>query len=1001
MILPLFIEIDQSPQLTSTYPSTHLPTMMALPNSSSVPSFNPPPNCTPLPSPTSYLSAELTAIIMMNRTTSHPNISFALASPTAAISPVSACSPTSSVTGLSSPSTPLADLSPSPITLPPPAAAGSAKSKVRKTFFSRTASFTSSSFFSSSSSTTASSPLAADGLTTTTTTTAAAVAVSTSTVTTTTAPTSPSSSSHADDSSSDSIFKSLTRPLASFYSSLRISCLPSDSQAAAARQRFEEKQKQLPISPPPASMSDTEMGSLAELRRKRESVRRVTMAANGVTLGDIREQGRVSRISRVSRHSYTHSRRSTTSRSSRQSHNRHSRSSKGTPSSPSSPGLVKHELETGELRFEEEEWLDVGEGDDEEEEDEEDVESEDEVTMVCFNASPLVLVDHRSITPVSRLDIDGEKQQIRRVLQRTSAPINCSFRQLTLEHLTEELLHQPDILHLSGHGLHCADGTYALALEHDNGSVSLLSMPSLAGLLSVIPLPRLVVILACHSESAGRVFIDAGADYCVCVRASERVLDSAAKYFTRFFYQALLAGYTIQQSFNIGSKAVESAFDSQKKDQPAASTATTGAGERGTLVAASGAMKECDKFVLLKSDVAVSSQVLFSRRHRRGRSGGNSGCASPIRQSPSLSSISIRPSRACPLSPVSSSPFPLSPPVPLSPTHSSFHSNLPSCPSTIIGREREVQRCVHLLLNHRLVNLYGKEKAGKTSVGLMAAHWLREREKYEGGCFYVSMRGIRGMNGKSEGVEESEAEVKERETRLLSHLVYVLGLEECAIKSLRQLYRVIRDWDLLLVFDDCTSSAAYTFLLSLLVSTTRPRMLALSSSDARHYLTLDSHQHCASMEVGALSTSGAVALIRRLCVENGWWMVDSEMQRLALVCECNAYRIVVRMRRQAMVERERQEALGGGGNGGVASVEEAKEEVNGGVMDVSVNGTASMSDCSASVRGADGVGEVDEVERVSEAGGQSEAVKSSAGRRRMMEVCDFDDVLDVDQLQHV
>ena len=503
------------------------------------------------------------------------------------------------------------------------------------------------------------------------------------------------------------------------------------------------------MSPPPASMSDTEMGSLAELRQKRAtSVRRVTMAANGVALGDIREQSRVSRVSRVSRQSYTHSRRSTTSRSSRQSHNRPSRSSRGTPSSPSSAGMVKHELDGAEVRFEEEEWLDVGEED--EYEDEEDEESEDEVTMVCFNASPLVLVDHRSITPVSRLDIDGEKQQIRRVLQRTSAPINCSFRQLTLEHLTEELLHQPDILHLSGHGLHCADSSYALALEHDNGSVSLLSMPSLAGLLSVIPLPRLVVILACHSESAGRVFIDAGADYCVCVRATERVLDSAAKYFTRFFYQALLAGYSIQQSFNIGSKAVESAFDNQKKEQP--TSAATGAGERGTVVSGSVAMKECDKFVLLKSEVAVASQVLFSRRHRRGRSGGNSACASPIRQSPSLSSISIRPNRACPLSPASS-PYPLSPPVPLTPIHSSFHSNLPSCPSTIIGREREVQRCVHLLLNHRLVNLYGKEKAGKTSVGLMAAHWLREREKYEGGCFYVSMRGIRGMNGKSEGVE--------------------------------------------------------------------------------------------------------------------------------------------------------------------------------------------------------------------------------------------------------
>ena len=175
-------------------------------------------------------------------------------------------------------------------------------------------------------------------------------------------------------------------------------------------------------------------------------------------------------------------------------------------------------------------------------------EVEEEVSMVVFNASPLVLMDHRSssITPVSRLDVDGEKDAIRRLIAKTTAPLHCAFHQLTLENLSEELIAQPAILHLSGHGLHTADGAYALALEHDNGSVSLLSMPSLARLLSALPLPKLVVILACHSESAGAVFADAGCEHVVCVRGSERILDSSAVYFTKSTTQ-LTTAYTKAQ----------------------------------------------------------------------------------------------------------------------------------------------------------------------------------------------------------------------------------------------------------------------------------------------------------------------------------------------------------------------------------------------------------------------------------------------------------------------
>ena len=747
--------------------------------------------------------------------------------------------------------------------------------------------------------------------------------------------------------SPSSLFKSFTRPILSLYASLRISCLPSSTSPA---QRLQWAEEQVNVSSPVHSSmggGDTEMGSIVALGAERRRVRAAAGGASGGGGGggevrevrEVKEVSRVSQVSRVSRlrrspGSVEHSRRSSSLSRWRGSVSRSSRA----PSSPSSLGGAG----VGGC----------GEGVDDSLEDVTDCsdwdEEREEVSMAVFNASPLVLMDHRSssITPVSRLDIDGEKEQIRRVVAKTTAPLHLSFHQLTLENLSEELIAEPDILHLSGHGLHTSDGAYALALEHDNGSVSLLSMPSLARLLSALPhLPKLVVILACHSESAGRVFADAGVEHVICVRGSERILDASAKYLTKFLYASLIAGFSVAKAFEVATRNVEVVYDLARKEpstpQPGTSPSSTAApGAPPPLpmsrsLTSASPMPESAKFLLLPPSSPHSS-VLFTRRYpRRCAQGGRGGiCASPNHgHSPSHSSKSIFPRHHNPspaLASATSLASPMSPMSPLPPTAlwspSPLHSNLPSRPSSIVGREIEVQKVISALLSHRLVNVYGKPKAGKTSVALLAAHFQRERGRWADGVFYVSMKGVGGMEGK-EG--EGEEECKAREVRLVSHLSYVLGLEDAHIRSLRGLFQLIRDSDLLMVFDDCSSSPSYSFLLSFLLSTTRPRLIAISDTDARHYFALDSRQSTASVEVGGLSQGACLLLIRRLCGENGWTMREGEMVAFASLCRWEAWEIVVRMRRVAMKEREvggrgRRGGLGGE-EGGVREEEEGRE----------------------------------------------------------------------------
>lgn len=74
-----------------------------------------------------------------------------------------------------------------------------------------------------------------------------------------------------------------------------------------------------------------------------------------------------------------------------------------------------------------------------------------------------------------------------------------------------------EILHFCGHGVQGQEENYLL-FETEAGETQSVTGCRLAEILTGHRAPKLVLVASCHSESAGRVFLDAGAGHVICVR---------------------------------------------------------------------------------------------------------------------------------------------------------------------------------------------------------------------------------------------------------------------------------------------------------------------------------------------------------------------------------------------------------------------------------------------------------------------------------------------------
>ncbi len=178
--------------------------------------------------------------------------------------------------------------------------------------------------------------------------------------------------------------------------------------------------------------------------------------------------------------------------------------------------------------------------------------------LILFSA-PLLTED---LSPIENLSIQEEINAIALVLEDISHPIAVEIvvKVATSQTLQDVLSNRnkPLIIHFIGHGMRDRSNT-ALVLEDEAGIARSFSEEELAIALSNQKQPpcQLALINACHSEKLAQAFVKAGVSHVIAVNAEDKILDVAARCFSRRLYQALFNQDSVVNSFLVSRNAVK------------------------------------------------------------------------------------------------------------------------------------------------------------------------------------------------------------------------------------------------------------------------------------------------------------------------------------------------------------------------------------------------------------------------------------------------------------
>lgn len=165
--------------------------------------------------------------------------------------------------------------------------------------------------------------------------------------------------------------------------------------------------------------------------------------------------------------------------------------------------------------------------------------------LVYLHASPLG-------TPLPLLDIKEEITMLRDCLGRTNRQIRLKVDVATPKNLKSLVTLGAVMIHYSGHG-----APDLLAFENENGGFIPLGGELLKNLLRAGDRnvrTKVVFVSACHSESAGCKFVDAGIEHVIALKNDERVTDRLSRDFAYRFYFELVRGGTVQYSFDTAAQ---------------------------------------------------------------------------------------------------------------------------------------------------------------------------------------------------------------------------------------------------------------------------------------------------------------------------------------------------------------------------------------------------------------------------------------------------------------
>ena len=178
--------------------------------------------------------------------------------------------------------------------------------------------------------------------------------------------------------------------------------------------------------------------------------------------------------------------------------------------------------------------------------------------LIFLYASPILNKDKEFNECI---EYTKEIRNIIHLMKNRRKKFNCIFECAGFDIFSEVLMKKKTkILHISSHGSLDENCNYSLCLENlqDSGKLQKIELSKLRDKLELnknkIKELDLVIVSTCHSQDFGKLFLEYGAKNVIYIYKKTPIFDNTSIKFTEYFYENLLEGYSIKDSYN---KAIE------------------------------------------------------------------------------------------------------------------------------------------------------------------------------------------------------------------------------------------------------------------------------------------------------------------------------------------------------------------------------------------------------------------------------------------------------------
>ncbi len=175
------------------------------------------------------------------------------------------------------------------------------------------------------------------------------------------------------------------------------------------------------------------------------------------------------------------------------------------------------------------------------------------------SANVLLLVSDPLDASISiQRDLMALQDGLRQIEAAATFYVHAAEAEKVQEHLSRGDNPPYAVLHYLGHGYKAPDEADGfLIFEKDDGTADPLDQIRLSLTLKGVAAGfKLAVISACHSQSVANALFAVGVEHVIAIDGDKTVYEAAAVAFCRRFYQTLLTGRNLLESFTSGKEAL-------------------------------------------------------------------------------------------------------------------------------------------------------------------------------------------------------------------------------------------------------------------------------------------------------------------------------------------------------------------------------------------------------------------------------------------------------------